>query len=148
LPCSYNIWVHLLGAFKEACYWAHRWHPYSLHVWRYSYWTLGINVGNLWEPSLCHHKVCVLDFGSEFLSLVHVQLLKDVAVKSRRNFFVSSGIISNWSCMWGLFWRWQVIASIFLKIPICTTSHWLIYSRPSLSSFTFSQQGLDCVSLH
>jgi hypothetical protein len=39
------------------------------------------------------------------------------------------------------------------KFPICTTSHWLIYSRtkksprPSLSSFTFSQQGLGCVSM-
>jgi hypothetical protein len=32
------------------------------------------------EPSLCHHEVCVLDVGSDFLSLVHVQLLKDVAV--------------------------------------------------------------------
>jgi hypothetical protein len=26
--------------------------------WRYSYWTFGINVGNLLEPSLCHRKVC------------------------------------------------------------------------------------------
>jgi hypothetical protein len=81
-----------------------------------SYWTFGINVGTLLEPSLCHHKVRVLDVGSEFLSLVHVQLLKDVVVNSRRSFFVSSGIFSNWSCMCGLFMRWQVVVSIFLKI--------------------------------
>jgi hypothetical protein len=84
--------------------------------WRYSYWTFGINVGNLLEPSLCHHEVWVLDVGSDFLSLVHMQLLKDVAVKSRIIFFVPSGIISNWSCMCGVFLRWQVVASIFLKI--------------------------------
>jgi hypothetical protein len=51
-----------------------------------------------------------------FLSLIHVQLLKDVAVNSRRIYIVSSGIIPNWSCMCGLFLRWRVVASIFLKI--------------------------------
>jgi hypothetical protein len=44
------------------------------------------------------------------------QLLKDVAVNSRRIFFVPSGILSNWSCMCRLFLKWQVVASIFLKI--------------------------------
>jgi hypothetical protein len=84
--------------------------------WRYSYWTFGINVGNLLEPSLCHHEVCVLDVGSDFLSLVHVQLLKDVAVNSRKIYIVPSGIILNWSCKCGVFLRWQVVASIFMKI--------------------------------
>jgi hypothetical protein len=36
----------------------------------------------LLEPSLCHHEVCVLDVGSEFVSLVHVQLLE----RCRREF--------------------------------------------------------------
>jgi hypothetical protein len=45
----------------------------------------------LLEPSLCHHEVCVLDVGSEFLSLVHVQLLKDVAVKIKKNFLCFLG---------------------------------------------------------
>jgi hypothetical protein len=57
------------------------------------------------EPSLCHHEVCVLDVGSDFLSLIHVQLLKDVTVNSRIIYFVPLGIISNWSCMCGLFLR-------------------------------------------
>jgi hypothetical protein len=83
---------------------------------RSSCWTIGTNVGNFWEPTSCHRKVCVLDVGSDFLSLVHVQLLKDVTVKSRRILFVSVGIILNWSCMCGVFLRWQVVASIFLKI--------------------------------
>jgi hypothetical protein len=45
----------------------------------------------LLEPSLCHHKVCVLDVGSEFLSLVHVQLLKHVTVKIKKNFLCFLG---------------------------------------------------------
>jgi hypothetical protein len=55
------------------------------------------------------------------LSLIHVRMLKDVAVNSRRIYFVSSGIISNWSCMCGLFLRWQVVASLFLKISYMHT---------------------------
>ena len=35
--------------------------------WRGSYRTVHINVGNFWEPSLCHHEVCVLDVGSNLL---------------------------------------------------------------------------------
>jgi hypothetical protein len=45
----------------------------------------------LLEPSLYHHEVCVLDIGSEFLSLVHEQLLKDVAVKIKNIFLGSLG---------------------------------------------------------
>jgi hypothetical protein len=126
---------------------------FFLHVWGNSYWTFGINIGNLLEPSLCHHEVWVLDVGSDFLSLVHVQLLKDVAVNSRRVFFVSSRVNSNWSCMWGYSWDGSLLPTSSWKFPICTASHWLIYSkmrkrpRTSLSSFMFSQQGLGSISL-
>jgi hypothetical protein len=105
--------------------------------WRYSYWTFGINVGNFWEPSLCHHEVCVLDVGSDFLSLIHVQLFKDVAMNLRRIFFVSSGIILNWSCMCGLFLRWQFVASIFLKISYAhQATIWFIQEREKSKNFT------------
>jgi hypothetical protein len=106
--------------------------------WRYSYWTFGINVGNLWEPSLCHHEVCVLDVGSEFLSLVHVQLLKDVAVNLRRFFFVPSGIISKWSWMCGLFLRWQVVASIILKTSYMHTKPLTDLFKNEKNSKTFT----------
>jgi hypothetical protein len=106
--------------------------------WRYSYWTFGINVGNLWEPSLCHHEVCVLDVGSDFLSLIHVQLMKDVAVNLRRFFFVSSGIISKWSWMCGLFLRWQVVASIFLKTSYMHTKPLTDLFKNEKNSKTFT----------
>jgi hypothetical protein len=54
-------------------------------------WTFGNSVGNLLEPSLCHHEVCVLDVESEFLSLAHVQLLKDVTVKIKKKFICFLG---------------------------------------------------------
>jgi hypothetical protein len=50
------------------------------------------------------------------------------------------------------FWDDRLLPPSSWKFPICTTSHWLIYSRirkrsiPSLSSFPFFQQGLGCVS--
>jgi hypothetical protein len=60
---------------------------------------------------------------------------------------LSSGIISNWSCMCGYSWDDRLMPPSSWKFSICTTSQWLIYSRPSLSSFTFSQQGPSCVPL-
>jgi hypothetical protein len=40
-------------------------------------------------------------------------------------------------------WDDRLLPPSSWKFSICTISHWLIYSRPSLSSFTFSQQGLS-----
>jgi hypothetical protein len=71
----------------------------------------------------------------------------------KKNFLISSGIISNCTCMCGYSWDDRLLPPSSWKFPICKTSHWLIYSRtrksprPSLSSFTFSQRGLGCASL-
>ena len=35
--------------------------------WRGSYRIVRINVGNFWEPSLCHHEVCDLDVSRNLL---------------------------------------------------------------------------------
>jgi hypothetical protein len=50
-------------------------------------------------------------------------------------------------------WDDRLLPPFQWKVPICTPSHWLIYSRtrkssrPSLSSFTFFHQGLSSISL-
>jgi hypothetical protein len=107
------------------------------------YWTFSNSVGKLLEPSLCHHEVYVLDVGSDFLSLVHVQLLKDVAVNSRRIFLVSSESSRIGHACADYSWDVRLLPPSSWKFLICTTSHWLIYSRmrksprPSLSYFMF-----------
>ena len=63
-------WMHAYAIFEIlGCY---KYHDKVvvepiLHVLRDWYWTFGVVVGNLLEPTLCHRKVCVLDVGSDFL---------------------------------------------------------------------------------
>ena len=78
---------------------------------------MGVSIGNLLELTLCLHKVCVLGVRSDF-SLVHVQLLKDVAVDlSKLSGFL--GIISSQSCMCRIFSEWYVVTSTPSDVNLC-----------------------------
>ena len=76
-----------------------------LHVWKDSIRTVDSNVGNLSEPSSCHHVVRVL-YVWERSSLVHVQWFTYVAMGPSEVLFVSPGIITSWSRVCSLLLRW------------------------------------------
>lgn len=99
-----------------SCGWAHQLPIYSLHVWGDLYWILGVSIGNLLELTLCRHKA--MFWKLEVTSLVHVQLLKDVAVDlSELSGFLE--IISTRSCMCRIFSEWYVVTSFPWEFHLC-----------------------------
>jgi hypothetical protein len=129
LPCSCNIWVHLLGAYQQACCWDHLWNSY------FSMFE-DIHIGHLaLMLETCLNHLCVITKYVFWMLEVTFSLWfmcncwkMSPWIQEEFSLFPreSSGI--GHACV-DYSWDDRLLPPSSWKFPICTTSHWLIYSR-------------------